>query len=82
MQGVPIALAGIGFAIIWYPTKEFHFLKGTLRLATRGRETIVGQIQRAGREQHDAGPMSALPDDRCAAGPRRHPLGLSVRLVV
>jgi branched-chain amino acid transport system permease protein len=35
MQGAPIALAGIGFAIIWYTTKEFHFLYGTL-LATSG----------------------------------------------
>ncbi len=35
MQGAPIALAGIGFAIIWYTTKEFHFLYGTL-LATAG----------------------------------------------
>jgi branched-chain amino acid transport system permease protein len=35
MQGAPIALAGIGFALIWYTTKEFHFLYGTL-LATSG----------------------------------------------
>jgi branched-chain amino acid transport system permease protein len=35
MNGAPIALAGIGFAIIWYTTKEFHFLYGTL-LATAG----------------------------------------------
>ncbi len=35
MQGAPIALAGVGFAIIWYTTKEFHFLYGTL-LATAG----------------------------------------------
>jgi branched-chain amino acid transport system permease protein len=35
MQGAPIALAGTGFAIIWYTTKEFHFLYGTL-LATSG----------------------------------------------
>jgi branched-chain amino acid transport system permease protein len=35
MQGAPIALAAIGFALIWYTTKEFHFLYGTL-LATSG----------------------------------------------
>ena len=32
--GVPIAVAGLGFALIWYTSKEFHFLYGTLLAAS------------------------------------------------
>jgi branched-chain amino acid transport system permease protein len=34
MQGAPIALAAIGFGLIWFTTKEFHFLYGTLLAAS------------------------------------------------
>ena len=33
-RGVPIAVAGLGFALIWYTSKEFHFLYGTLLAAS------------------------------------------------
>jgi branched-chain amino acid transport system permease protein len=33
-QGVSIALAALGFAIIWFASKEFHFLYGTMLAAS------------------------------------------------
>jgi branched-chain amino acid transport system permease protein len=33
-QGVPIAIAALGFAVIWYTAKEFHFLYGTMLAAS------------------------------------------------
>lgn len=41
--GVPIALAALGFALIWYTSKEFHFLYGTLLAASGyGVYALVG----------------------------------------
>jgi branched-chain amino acid transport system permease protein len=33
-SGVPIAVAALGFALIWYTSKEFHFLYGTMLAAS------------------------------------------------
>jgi branched-chain amino acid transport system permease protein len=33
-RGVPIAVAALGFALIWYTSKEFHFLYGTMLAAS------------------------------------------------
>lgn len=32
--GIPIAIAALGFALIWYTSKEFHFLYGTMLAAS------------------------------------------------
>ncbi len=42
-QGVPIAIAALGFALIWYASKEFHFLYGVMLAAAGfGLYSLVG----------------------------------------